>query len=243
MIHPVGRLSPQVYWRRRLLMAAIVVALAVSVGWWFTGGASGDSGSGSADAAATATEEPSDQAALTGLERVVPSLVPVDAAEPAPDAAADPAAPGAPAEGADPAPAQPTAPAEPAPCPDEAIGLTVGAEFGQYAAGSKPRMGLNVTNISAIACIRDLDAALQTWGLYAADGTRLWGSNDCYPSASVPTPHLLAPGQVVAFAIIWSGKTSEPTCTVRREVLGPGSYILRGYLGELVSPDASLVLT
>ncbi|MDQ3735558.1 MAG: MucR family transcriptional regulator [Actinomycetota bacterium] len=239
MIHPVGRLPPQVYWRRRLLLAGIVLAVAASAGWFFTGGASGDSG-GSGDTAAadvteSAADDPPGDSALTGLEQVVPSLVPIDTAD-----AGDPLAAGVPTEGA--APAEPAA-AEPGPCPDAAIGLAVGAEFGQYVAGSKPRMALNVTNISPVACIRDLDPALQTWGLYAGDGTRLWGSNDCYPNSSVPTPLLLQPGQVVAFSIIWSGKTSEPTCTVPRLVLGPGSYILRGFLGNLVSPDAGIVLT
>jgi len=237
MIHPVGRLPSQVYWRRRLLLAGIVLALAVSAGWFFTGGASGDSGdsAGSAAAATTASEELIDDQALTGLEQVVPSLVPIDPAQ-----AGDPAASGVPTEGT--TPAEP-APAEPGPCPDEAIGLSVGSEFVQYAAGSKPRLGLNVSNISTVACIRDLDVALQTWGLFAADGTRLWGSNDCYPNLSLPRPQLMQPGEVVGFTIIWSGKTSEPTCSVPRQILGPGTYILRGYLGNLVSPDTGFVLT
>ena len=221
-------------------MAGIVLALAISAGWFFIGGASGDPGSGDAETAAATSSAPADDSALTGLERVVPSLVPVELADPA-NPPADPAATGAPAEGA--APAEPAAPVEPGPCPDAAIALAVGAEFGQYEVGSKPRFGLNVTNIGAVACIRDLDAALQTWGLFALDGTRLWGSNDCYPSPSIPTPAVLQPGQVVAFSIIWSGKSSEPTCSVQRQLLGPGTYVLRGFLGVLVSPDAGLVLT
>jgi len=234
MLHPIGGLPPQIYWRRRLTLVGVVIALSLAAGWFFVGGASGDP-DGAADAAAQAsTLEPTGDGPLTGLEQVVPSLFPAEAV--------DPSETGAPAEGSTPVPTPTPAPAEPGPCPDEAIGLAVGAEFPEYPAGNKPLLGLNITNISAVPCLRDLDLALQTWGLFAADGTRLWGSNDCYPDPSLPSVVLLQPGQVVAFTIIWSGQTSEPTCALPRQTLGPGTYILRGYLANLVSPDAPLVL-
>jgi hypothetical protein len=233
MLHPIGRLPPQVYWRRRLMLVGIVIALSLAAGWFFIGGASGDPDGTAADPSAVgSSEEPTTDGPLTALEQVVPSLAPADPVEATES--------GVPAEGSTPAPTP--APAEPGPCPDEAIGLTVGAEFPQYPVGSKPLLSLNITNISAVPCLRDLDVALQTWGLFAADGTRLWGSNDCYPDPSVPNVSLLQPGQLVNFSIIWSGRTSDPTCTLPRQTLGPGTYILRGYLANLVSPDAALVL-
>lgn len=228
-----------------MLLASIVFAVALATGWLFIGGASGDSGDQTTIAANSSTETTT-AGELTGLELIVPSLAPPAQADPAApgDAAgpADPAAPADPAGGAGAVPSDPV-PAEPGPCPDEAIALSVGSELPQYPVGSKPRLGLNISNISPVACVRDLDVASHTYGLFAADGTRLWGSNDCYPEPSVPSPQLLQPGQVVAFSIIWSGKTSEPTCTAARELLGPGSYVLRGYLGNLSSQDASLVIT
>lgn len=237
MLHPIGRLPSQVYWRRRLLLAGIVLALSFSAGWLFIGGASGDPDGGAAQASTElSSEQPSSEQALPGLEEIVPSLAPAEATESGPAATSSTPDP-------TPAPAPAPAPAEPGPCPDEAIGLTVGSELGQYPAGSKPLLGLNITNAAAVACLRDLDLALQTWGLFAADGTRLWGSNDCFPEPSVPNVQLLQPGQVVTFTIIWSGLTSEPTCTVSRQTLGPGSYILRGYLSTVFSPDIPLVLT
>jgi len=233
MLHPIGRLPSQIYWRRRLLLVGIVVALAFAAGWFFIGGASGEADGVATDVPTeTTSRPPSEEQALPGLEQIVPSLVPAEAADS-----------GTTAAGSTPAPAPVPEPVEPGPCPDEAIGLTVGSEFPEYAAGSKPLLGLNVTNIGAVPCLRDLDLALQTWGLFAADGTRLWGSNDCYPEPSVPSSTLLAPGQVVTFSIIWSGQTSEPTCTAQRQELGPGAYILRGYLGTVLSPDVPLVLT
>jgi len=233
MLHPIGRLPSQVYWRRRLLLGGIVLVLSFAAGWFFIGGASGDADDGDADASSQTTAPPrSGEQTLPGLEQVVPSLAPAEAAQS-----------GTPVEGSAPAPAPVPEPAEAGPCPDEAIGLTVGSELGQYAAGSKPVLALSITNIGTVPCSRDLDAAQQIWGLFAADGTRLWGSSDCYPPASLPSPELLAPGQVMTFTIIWSGLTSEPTCTAPRVNLGPGSYVLRGYLANLVSPDVPLVLT
>ena len=232
MLHPIGQLPSQVYWRRRMLLIGMVVALSLAAGWFFIGGASGDPDADAADAAAdTSSAESTGDGPLTALEQVLPSLSPAE-----PD---NPADSGTPAAGSTPVPAPP---AEPGPCPDEAIGLAVGAEFAQYSVGSKPLLGLSVSNISAVPCLRDLDVALQTWGIFAADGTRLWGSNDCYPDPSVPNVVLLQPGQLVNFTIIWSGQSSEPTCTLPRQELGAGSYILRGYLNTLVSPDAALVL-
>ncbi|CAN5410154.1 hypothetical protein BH24ACT9_BH24ACT9_16050 [soil metagenome] len=233
MLQPVGRLPSQVYWRRRLLLGGIVLVLSFAAGWFFIGGASGDPDGAEADASTETTSQPSpDEQEVPGLEQIVPSLAPAEAPETATPTGDTPAAPA-------PAPE----PIEPGPCPDEAIALTVGSELGQYAAGSKPLLGLSVTNVAAVPCLRDLDLALQTWGLFAADGTRLWGSNDCYPEPSLRSVQLLQPAQVVTFTIIWSGRTSEPTCTVPRQTLGPGSYILRGYLGTVLSPDVPLVLT
>jgi len=234
VLSPIGQLPPSVYWRRRLTLLGLVLVLSLGAGWFFLAGAAGDPGEEAADPTTEASSpEPAGGALVPGLEQIVPSLAPAGTAEPTtpPDgAAADPAA-------------EPVEPVEPGPCPDEAIGLAVGSEFGTYAAGSKPLLGLNVSNLGAVPCFRELDAALQTWGLFAADGTRLWGSNDCFPEPSVSNIPLLQPGQVVTFTIIWSGRTSEPSCTVPRQTLGAGSYILRGYLGNLVSPDVPFVLT
>ncbi len=250
MLRPIGQLPSQVYWRRRLLLIGVVLVISFAAGWVFIGGASGDP-DGMPTSASTdgISRPPLNEQALPGLERVLPSLVPPAPAGSRAPTTGSPPVP-APVPGPAPAPAPPAtapapapAPVEPGPCPDEAIGLTVGSEFPEYAAGSKPLLGLNVTNLGAVPCLRDLDLALQVWGLFAADGTRLWGSSDCYPAPSAPNVVLLQPGQVATFTIIWSGLTSEPTCTVDRQVLSPGTYILRGYLGGLLSPDVPLVLT
>lgn len=242
VLHPVGRLPSQVYWRRRMLLIAIMAVVAIVAGWFLIGGASGEP-EGPTPVAESTTAEPSPAEGptatsddLTDLEEVVPTA-PVDPSAPEGTTAPTPTAT------PPPAPTTPPPPAEPGPCPDAAIGITVGSELGTYPGGSRVRMDMSVTNVGAVPCLRDLDIAGQTWGLFAADGTRLWGSNDCYPAESAPNVVLLAPGQAAPFSIIWSGQGSEETCTAPRQVLGPGSYVLRGYLNTILSPDAVLVLT
>jgi hypothetical protein len=72
-------------------------------------------------------------------------------------------------------------------------------------------------------------------------GTRLWGSNDCFPEESSDL-RTLAPGETLAFPLVWGGLTSEPGCTAPRATPSPGAYVLRGRLDTEVSPDVPFIL-
>ena len=74
-----------------------------------------------------------------------------------------------------------------------------------------------------------------------AAGNRVWGSNDCFPENSSDT-RTLAPGESVAFPLVWGGLTSEPTCTAARTAPAPGRYVLRGRLDTEVSADVPLTI-
>jgi hypothetical protein len=110
------------------------------------------------------------------------------------------------------------------------------------AVGSKPTFELVVANVSAVPCVRVLDKGLQELVLFDGAGSRVWGSNDCFPEASTD-PRTLAPGEVVTVPLVWGGLTSEPTCTAPRGAPPAGSYVVRGRLDTKVSPDAPLTLT
>ena len=103
------------------------------------------------------------------------------------------------------------------------------------------RSELLIANVSAVPCVRVLDKGLQELVLFDSAGARVWGSNDCFPEASTDT-RTLAPGEVVAFPVLWSGLTSEPTCTAARAAPAPGGYVLRGRLDGKVSPDVPLAI-
>jgi hypothetical protein len=182
-----------------------------------------------ADSTATGSTTERTRTEVPELERVVPSLASVRTQTPPTSTLAAEAAPAAPA-----------APEPGSPCTDEMIGLDVRAPA-SVVVGSKPTFELVVTNTSAVPCTRVLDKGLQELVLLDGAGGRVWGSNDCFPEASSDT-RTLAPGEVVAFPVVWGGLTSEPTCTAARTTPGPGSYLLRGRLDTKTTADTAISL-
>jgi hypothetical protein len=225
-LHPVGKLPGAVYWRRRAVLLAVLLAVLGGGAWLaLTLVPARDSASGASSA--------SGPRPVPALERVVPSLKAV--ATPTPPlvpASATPAAAAAPAV---------PAPVAGSPCTDDMISLEVRTP-GTAAVGSKPTFDLLVANVSAVPCVRALDKGLQELLLYDLSGNRIWGSNDCFPEVSSDL-RTLAPGEVVTIPLVWGGLTSEPTCTAPRGHPGPGSYVVRGRLDTKVSADVPLSLT
>ncbi|MGY1770395.1 MucR family transcriptional regulator [Blastococcus sp. SYSU D00813] len=229
MLHPVGPLPAAVYWRRRALVLGLVLAV-LGGGTWLgmslLGGGGDDAAGGETQAAGTSAA-PTTAAGTPALERVVPSLASVQT----------PTVPAGPTV----APAPPAGPEPGSPCTDDMIAVDVRGP-GSAPAGSGPTLELVVTNVSPVPCVRVLDKELQEIVLLDTAGARLWGSNDCQPEASDDV-RTLAPGEQVAFPLVWSGLSSEPSCTVGRTTVPPGQYVLRGRLETKPSPDTPLTLT
>ena len=223
MLHPVGKLPASVYWRRRLVLLAVLVGLVGGGGW---GGYLLVTRNASAATRATAATRPTGTPAL---ERVVPAITAV--LTPSAVATVLPSV----------APPVPPGPAPGGPCTDAMIGVAVRAPA-SAAVGSKPTFTLVVANGSAVPCVRALDKGLQEIVLLDARGRRIWGSNDCFPEAS-SDHRLLAPQQTVAFPIVWGGLTSTPGCTSARAHPLPGAYVLRGRIASKLSPTAPFRLT
>ncbi len=221
MWHPVGELPAHVYWRRRVAVLALLVALLGGVGW-LGSTLLPDGDSGEVAASDAAVPEPA-------LERVVPSLSAVATPDPPPVA-----------ETAAQSPAPAPEPVAGGPCTDDMLALEVRAPA-NAALGSKPTFELAVANLSAVPCVRALDKGLQEVVMFDQAGNRVWGSNDCFPEASSDL-RTLAPGEVVTMPLVWGGLTSEPTCTAPRDTPAPGTYLLRGRLDTKVSADASITL-
>ena len=222
MLHPVGKLPAAVYWRRRVLVLAVLLAVVGGAAWLGSTLLTGRDSAGGASSATASRPVPA-------LERVVPSL----------RAVATPTPPLLPSAAAASAPA-PAGPVAGGPCTDDMLGLEVGTP-GSAAVGSKPTFELLVANISAVPCVRSLNKDLQELQLFDASGNRIWGSNDCFPEAS-SDPRTLAPGEVVSIPLVWAGLSSEPGCTAERGTPAPGNYVVRGRLDTKVSPDAPFTL-
>jgi len=231
--HPVGPLPAAVYWRRRLMVLALVLLVVgglVVLGVWLL---SGRTQNGSAGAAATTSSRP---VATPALERVVPSFsaLATPTPPPPPTGASATQRPRGTATAAAPAPAAG------GPCTDEMLGLAVRAPAA-VVVGAKPTLQLVVQNRSRVPCVRALDKNLQEVVLLDARGTRVWGSNDCFPAAGSDA-RTLAAGASVSLPLVWSGLSSEPTCTARRALPAAGDYVLRGRLDTKISPDTPITL-
>jgi hypothetical protein len=234
VLHPVGPLSPAVYWRRRALLLGLLLAVLVGGGWLTVAAVRGSTGS-------TAAAPPAGQATGTpSLEQVVPSLAAVQVPTVAP-ASPSQAATQATSSGSAAPVAGPTI-VPGVPCTDDMISVAVRAGASSVAVGSKPTLELVVTNTSPVACVRAVDKGLQEIVLLETGGARVWGSNDCFPEANSDT-RTLAAGQAVVFPVVWGGLSSEPTCTAPRKPPAPGSYVLRGRLDTKLSSDTPLTLT
>jgi hypothetical protein len=229
VFHPVGPQPTAVYWRRRLLVLVGLVGVLGGGGWLGVAVATGDPQrpptvvAGAIGAAPTPTP---------ALEQVLPSLAAVQVPTTAP--ATDPAGPVV-----TPAPAGPVVGG---PCGDDMLAVEVRPDPASAPVGSKPTFDLVVTNVSAAACTRSLDKGLQEIVLIDGAGSRIWGSNDCFPETS-SDQRTLQPGESAVFPVLWSGLSSAPGCTAARSAPGPGSYLLRGRLDTKASPDAPFTLT
>jgi hypothetical protein len=232
VLHPVGPLPAAVYWRRRALLLGLVLAVLVGGGWLTVAAATGRADDAPVAAGATGTAGSS--AGTPSLEQVVPSLAAVQMPTPAPKPT--------PAPATTPVPAPAPVLVDGGPCTDDMISVAVRPSEPSVAVGSKPTLVLVVTNTSPVSCTRALDKGLQEIVLLDAGGSRVWGSNDCFPEASSDT-RTLAAGQAVEFPITWGGRTSEPTCTAPRVTPPRGTYVLRGRLDTKLSADAAFTLT
>jgi hypothetical protein len=234
VLHPVGKLPAAVYWRRRVLALGLLLAVLGGVGWLgfilLSGRDNATTSAATTSAAATGTPSP---ARLPALERVVPSMSGISTPTPPAVLADD-------AESSVVAVPAPPGPAPGDPCSDDMIALEVRTPPA-VAVGSKPTFELVVTNVSAVPCVRSLDKELQELLLLDSNGARVWGSNDCFPEAGADL-RTLAPGEAVAFPVVWGGLTSEPSCSVARVNPAPGAYVLRGRLDTKVSADTPLAI-
>jgi len=242
VLHPVGPLPAPVYWRRRALALAGVIAVLTLLGTTLAGGdgtqaAGAPAGSGQpAASAGTATGSP-----VSPSPSGTPTITPPPLEQSGP-------ADGGPGlgSGADPgtettaSPSPTPSPDKPRPCPDSAIRLTVKTFAPAYRVGAMPVIALTVQNVSTATCTRDLGAAQQEVLLYAG-ATRLWSSNDCYPGGLRDVQALL-PRERATFSVTWSGLSSRPHCAGTRTRVGPGRYRLFGRLGTLRSAAATLTL-
>ncbi|HEU5265722.1 MAG TPA: hypothetical protein VFU35_03435 [Jatrophihabitans sp.] len=211
MFHPVGPQPPAIYWRRRFLLFASLIALAVLI--VLTVHAVRSDGEGKP------TGQP---AAATGAPTPSPSTT---------------AAPSTPSPTSHPATASTSAgrstgkstprsssAAPPPACVTKALAIAAVVGKSSYSVGDTPLLQMQVTNKGAKPCVQDLADKQVEMRVYNGE-SRVWGSHDCQvqPGTELRT---LAPRMPVRVAITWSGRTSQPGCNGTRQRVGAGTYTL-----------------
>lgn len=234
MLEPHGPLPPEIYWRRRVLVAvlalfAVVVVVLLIV---FVGG-----GKDSSQNAATASSTtPVTTSALP------PSQAP-DGADPSAGnnggAAGGAGGSGGAGSGAASASASPSGGGVPTPgavvaggpCPDANISVVVGADKATYALGEQPTFEATVTNAGPVACSRDIGSGQQQLIVLTLDGSKqLWTNFDCTFQPGIKN-EVLQPGQQLRYKLQWAGTTSAPGCQAQRVPVAPGAYQVVAQLG------------
>ncbi|MHA6621674.1 hypothetical protein [Pseudonocardia sp. DLS-67] len=269
MWEPMGPLPATVYWRRRWVAIASATAVIVLIAWGVAAIAAPDepeTARPASRAAVSAPQEASPPPAAPPFA-ALPLATPPAAAQP-PSTGPRPGAAGstppapptpstteaAPATAASEAltseqartPAPTTAPtsappAEPAQCTNEMLDVKAEVDGTEHRVGERTVLRLVVTNNSEQPCVRDLDPVRQEIVVWSGDGsTRLWSSNDC-SSAKGADPRTLTPGEPVASAVRWAGRTSEPGCPAKRETVPAGEYRLLTRVDDVISPPTQFV--
>lgn len=216
------------------------------------GGQPGAPAGGQPGAPAALVAPPGGTGSLLGGRdrRAVPAptpAAPTPAAPTSPGPAPSAASPAAPRPAAPkPAAPNPAAPAAraaapPGPCAESAVRVVARSDKPRYAPGEKPMLSLVVTNVGAVPCVRDLDAARQAVAVVRKPGDGLWSSNDCAPGRTDDV-RTLAPRQEAVFSVRWSTMTSAPGCGGSRATVPAGAYQLLARLDTIVSDPVPFIL-
>ena len=228
MLTPRGPLPQGVYWRRRMVFAALLVLAVVTAGvLLFGGGDSGDGGTQDAGSGAnSATADPTSRARTSAAP---PTASPATTATAATATTAAPATPTA---------ASPTAsPSAPiGPCTISALTIAAATDAASYPVGASPALRIVITNPGP-PCTADLSDPQIELFVYFGDA-RIWGSHDCNiePGTAVQT---LPTGQAVTREIVWTGLSSVPGCTATRQRVAAGTYTLRPTLSGVAGAPAT----
>ena len=232
LLHPVGSLPPEVYWRRRAL-AGVLAVLILWLAW------TAFPGKNHANAAQGPAKARTPAAAVTPSAAPAPVVTtpPAPAVTTTPPAAAVVTSPAATATATTPpVPAVPAVAAVAAVALCKAVGVSISADHTVYAAGALPKFVLTVTNTSAAPCRVDVGTAAR--GFVVSSGTdRIWSSQDC--TKNTPNVAVFAAKQSISYSHVWNrARSSSAGCAAQGTQGRAGTYRVSGHVGGLSSDVA-----
>ena len=219
----VGPLPPAVYWRRRAIVLAALLAVVVGTVW-----------------ACDQPAEPTGRHAApgrshrpgghSGMTDAPPSGSTSGSASPTPTTSA-PAAGSGDGDPVGAAAPPPAADSKPAPhCADDALTVQVRTAAKRIPMGSSPAFYLTIGNDSAAACTRDIGADEQELAIRRDDRT-VWSSDYCDANHGSDVRRF-DPGVHVTYRLVWDGRSAGKGCRQARTMLPRGSYELVGRVGS-----------
>lgn len=196
------RLPAEIYWRRRLLLLAVVIALV-----WGVLQLTGSDGDDDADRTASTPVAPS-----ATPSRAASATTPEAPAGPTVDGLVDVAVPSG-----------------QAPCDPEKVRITPSVRPGQVTRGTIA-VGLVVSTTQTTACRLQPDDA-EAIAVISANGTPVWDSTVCR-SSLLDAPVQLSPQWSTLAIATWSGRGSGSNCASNQAWATAGKYTLEiGTLG------------
>jgi hypothetical protein len=213
MLRPVGSLPPRVYWRRRALFLAIVLAALLLLVITFR-----EVSSGSSPRAASATTT-----------------------SPHPSTSASSASPSTSSAVASQSPSPtPTGSATITVCAPGSLKIAAASDKPTYKVGDQPVVAMQVTNIGTVPCAQSLGDTQIEFRIFNG-AARVWGSHDCKID-NTPDLETLPVGTTVAKTVTWSGYSSQIGCGTRQRV-GAGTYTLFAYLDGVQGTTSQFAIT
>jgi len=221
MLRPIGSLPPTVYWRRRLMVLAPLVLIAITVYVIVNAGGSSKPAAGpSTSSSAPGSSAPaSSPAGSSSAPTTAPSSTPATtpASTPATSASVTPKA-----------------------CAAAALSSTAVVSAPSYAVGATPTLYIQVTNIGTVPCLVDLSDS-QIEMLVYNGASRVWGSHDCQVAPNTPVVTLPV-NSPVSRSVVWTGLSSQPACAGTRVRVGAGTYTLHVRLAGVEGKTATFTL-
>ena len=243
LLEPVGPLSAGTYWRRRLIVIAVLV-----LALWFISRLGAQDGSASAadDGEVSATESargtlaPTPSPTEAGPAAANPGAATDGSSAPSSTAAPpDPTAAGKSSGAAANPGASPGATDRPRPCGEGELSLAIDSSAARYAPDTRPKLALAVKTTGAAPCTRDLGPS--GLGVVITSGQdRIWASQDC--STQAADVRVLTPGTPVTLEMTWDRLRSEPGCASVGAPARPGTYVATPVAGKRTGEQASFLL-
>lgn len=128
------------------------------------------------------------------------------------------------------------------PCRDSAVQVTAGTDKTVYDRGERPELALKVMNLSSEPCTLNVGTTQQAFEVTTAEGEDVFSTEVCQADPQ-DQDMVLVPHDEQTALFEWPRRTSEKDCTKRGDLVDPGSYRLRVFLGDRRSPTVAFRLT